>query len=145
MRRTLSVLAVLLGMTACPPLYAQDTVVGRVVDQDHHPIGHTTVQSADILHSVQTDDSGAFTINLTKPRPVSVTFSHAGYIPKSVRIGSGDKSMTVSLVEQVYPMEGITVTSGRAIDRKSPVSFQTVDRKTIERDFDIGEAPISLR
>ena len=141
MKRTFSVLAVLLVMTACPPLYAQDTVVGRVVDQDHHPIGHATVQSADILHSVQTDDSGAFTINLTKPRPVSVTFSHAGYIPRSVRIGPGDKSVTVSLVEQVYPMEGITVTSGRAIDGKSPVSFQTVDRKTIERDFDIGEAP----
>ncbi len=133
-------LFLLLVATACPCLFAQEIIEGQVVDQENRPINHVTVQSPDIRQSVQTDNDGTFSVRPTKTGQISVTFSHAGYIPRSVKIEPGSEP-TISLEEQVYPMQGITVTAGRAVERQTPVSFQTIDEETIEKYFDIGEVP----
>jgi iron complex outermembrane receptor protein len=144
MRRLISALSIILLVAACPPLFAQATISGRVVDKDNQPISHVTVQSSAIRQTVQTDADGKFTIRTTSTGPVSLTFSHAGYIPRSIKAEPGGEPVTVSLATQVYPMQGVTVTAGRAVDRMSPVSFSNVDSATIARDFDIGEVPTFL-
>jgi len=131
-------------VAACPLLSAQTTITGRVVDKDKRPISHVTVQSPDIGQTVQTGDNGDFTVRATSQGTVSLTFTHAGYIPRSLKATPGGDSITVVLTAQVYPMEGVTVTAGRAVDRLSPVSFSNVDSETIARDFDIGEVPTFL-
>ncbi len=126
---------------ACSNLSAQNPLQGQVVDQNGQPISHVTLQSKDLARTVQTDEQGFFDAVAAKTGDIAVTFSHAGYIPRSVRLQPQSKPIIVTLTTQVYPMEGLTVTAGQAVTGQSPISFQNLDKETIDRDFDIGEVP----
>jgi iron complex outermembrane receptor protein len=137
-------LALVMVASACPDLFAGNLLVGRVVDDDHQPISHVTVQSSRIESAVQTDESGLFRVIRTVAEPVSITLSHMGYIPRTVRVGAATDSVTVTLTEQIYPMEGLTVTAGRAMEKQTPVPFSTIDRAKIQEQYDFGEIPALL-
>ena len=144
MRRIIILIAMVLVAAACPDLFAQRLLEGQVLDQQGQPISHVTVLSADIGQAAETDDQGQFIVMATVAGAVNLTFLHAGYILQMVRVEPQDVLVAVTMIEQVYPMEGITVTAGRAVDRQSPVSFQSIDKAAIERDYDIGEVPLFL-
>ena len=126
---------------ACSHLSAQQPLQGQVVDLDNRPISHVTVQSKDLERTVQTGEDGFFKAVAVRSGAIAVTFSHAGYITRSVRLGTQSENILITLTAQVYPMEGLTVTAGQAVTGQSPVSFQNLDREIIDRDFDIGEVP----
>jgi iron complex outermembrane receptor protein len=131
-------------VAAGPGLYAQQSLVGQVVDQEQQPISHVTVMSTGIVQTVQTDDDGMFRATASKTGEITVTLSHAGYIPRTVRLDPAEKSIVITLTGQAHPMDGITVTAGHATAGVSPISFQNIDKETIERDHDIGEVPAFL-
>jgi len=141
MKKTLFFFWALLALAAVPDLFARDYIEGRVIDEDGGGIELVTVKSTDFVRPVQTDHEGRFEAEITKSGEISMTFSHAGYIPRSVKVRPGKGPIEVTLIEQAYPMEGITVTAGRAVVGRSPISFETIDKEEIERDFDIGEVP----
>lgn len=138
------ILALVMVASACPDLYAGNLLVGRVVDDDHQPISHVNVQSSRIENAIQTDSAGVFRVVRTTTGPISITCSHVGYIPRTIRVEAAADSVTVPLTEQVYPMEGITVTAGRAVEQQTPVPFSTIDRTEIQKDYDFGEIPALL-
>ncbi|MDD4052587.1 MAG: TonB-dependent receptor [candidate division Zixibacteria bacterium] len=144
MKHSCIFLALFVIAAACPDLYAQRLLVGQVIDQNKQPISHVTVQSAQIETRVQTDTVGTFWVKRTVPEPVSITLSHAGFIPRTIRVEADADTVTVIMTEQIYPMEGITVTAGRAVERQTPVPFTTIDRAEIQKDHDIGEIPALL-
>jgi len=137
-------LALVMVASACPDLYAANLLVGRVVDDHQQPISHVTVQSSRVERTVQTDETGAFRVIRTAVEPVAITFSHAGYIPRTIRVDAAADTIAVVLTEQIYPMEGITVTAGRAVEKQTPVPFATIDRAEIQRQYDFGEIPALL-
>lgn len=128
-------------MAACPQLFAQHVIEGRVVDRDNQPIAFVTVQSTGFVQTVQTDDKGRFKASTSHEEEISVTFSHAGYIPRTLRLTPVPASVEVIMTEQVYPMQGITVTAGQAVPGRSPISYQDISRDQIETYFNIGEVP----
>ncbi|MEZ5357500.1 MAG: TonB-dependent receptor [Candidatus Zixiibacteriota bacterium] len=134
----LLLMTVLLSFTAAA---AATVVTGTVVDTDNNPIANVTVRSGDIARPTQTNERGEFTISIDKPTAVTLMLSHTGYIPKSVKVSPSENAITVVMTAQVYPMQGITVTSGRAVEGKSPVAFAEVDREEIDKRMDIGEFP----
>jgi iron complex outermembrane receptor protein len=136
--------AIIVIAAACPACSTPSVITGQVLDTDRHPISHVTVQSADIEYAVQTDDNGRFSVSTTAAGPIALTFTHAAYRLRTIKVIVGREPVEVILTGQVYPMEGVTVTAGRAVERQSPVSFATIDQKTIDRDFDIGEVPAFL-
>ena len=145
MKRLCILSALVLLTAACPDrLPAQRRLHGQVLDKDRQPISHVTVQSAAMESPLETDDDGRFSADLTSDGSHPLIFSHVGYIPRTIRVGADADSVVVALVEQVYPMQGITVTAGRAIEKQTPIAFATVDRNEIQRDFDIGEVPALL-
>lgn len=141
MKRRYLLLAIVLIAAACPELFGQTILTGRVVDRDQQPISHVTVMSTGIQQTVETDAEGGFSVVLTEPLPISLTLSHIGYIPRTVRVEPTVDSITITMTVQVHPMDGITVTAGRALPGKNPVSFANIDKETIDRDYDIGEIP----
>ncbi|MCP4568755.1 MAG: TonB-dependent receptor [FCB group bacterium] len=143
MKRTLFMLIVLSLALSGGDLSAQQTIKGQVVDNNQNPIASVNIQSSALEAAVKTDESGGFSINLTASE-ASIIFSHAGYIPQTLPVKAGSSFLTVILTEQIYPMDGVTVTAGRAVEGQTPVAFVNLDRETIDRDFDIGEFPALL-
>ncbi|MCK5125359.1 MAG: TonB-dependent receptor [candidate division Zixibacteria bacterium] len=126
---------------AIPVFAAGNNLTGRIIDQDNNPIANVTVKSSDIIRTVKADDNGVFSVSTKTDGRVTLIFSHAGYTPKSVRVSSGETDITVTLIVQIYPMQGITVSTGRAVEGVSAVAFENLDRTEIENNFDIGEFP----
>ncbi|MFH1700856.1 MAG: TonB-dependent receptor [Candidatus Zixiibacteriota bacterium] len=114
---------------------------GHVIDENNLPIARVNVKSGNIAQNIQTDENGSFSVIVISSRPTRLNFSHAGYVPTSIDIESGENNIAVTMITQIHPMDGITVTAGRAVMGQSPVSFQNIDRETIDRDMDIGEMP----
>lgn len=131
----------LLVLIACPELLARNTATGQVLDENGQPISQVNIQSGGIEQSARTDDEGRFSVSLKSIEPTNLIFTHAGYIPRTVRVSRGEEMPVVVLKRQVYPMQGITVTAGRAIEKQSPVPFATVTSEDVDRDFDFGEVP----
>lgn len=123
------------------PLTAGTLITGTIVDTDNNPIPGVTVRSSDMLRPTQSDNTGEFTVTLDKPAAATLMFSHTGYVPKSVSVTPTEDRIVVVLTRQVHPMQGITVTSGRAVEGKSPVAFTNLERKEIDTRMDIGEFP----
>lgn len=135
---------VIIFAAACPDLFAQTKLKGQVLDQSGKPIADVNIQSPGIEKMTRSDSAGKFSVTILKAEPVILTISHAKYVPKSLKVTAADTVVVVTMAEQYYPMDGITVTAGRALEGQSPVSFQNLDRAAIERDFDIGEVPALL-
>lgn len=131
----------IIGAAACPDSFAQTKLKGQVLDQAGNPIADVNIQSPGIEKMTRTDSAGLFAVVLRKPGPIILTISHAKYAPKSLKVTPSDSTLIVTMIEQVYPMQGITVTAGRAVEGKSPVSFQNLNQSTIAKDYDIGEVP----
>ncbi len=128
-------------IAAGPALALQHWLEGQVVDDNDQPIGYVTVQSKNFIQTMQTDEAGRFKASITGDGEISVTCSRAGYIPRTVKVSSAAGPVKIRLTAQAYPMEGLTVTAGRAVTGQSPISFQTLDKENINRDYDIGEIP----
>ncbi len=134
----------LLVLIACPELLARNIITGQVLNENGQPISQVNIQSGGIERSARTDDEGRFSVSLKSIEPANLIFTHAGYIPRTVRVRPGEKMPAVVLKRQVYPMQGITVTAGRAQEGVNPVAQATIGREHIERDYDIGEVPALL-
>ncbi len=124
-----------------PALQAGTTITGTIVDTDDSPVSNVTIRSTSIQQAVRSDENGEFSIELNEFSAFTLMCSHAGYVPKSVKVSPSDEKVKIVLIRQVHPMQGITVTTGRAVEGRSPVAFENVDRKTIEKRFNIGEFP----
>lgn len=120
------------------------TITGQVVDRSDNPISHVTIVSPDIERAVISDADGRFEVLATSNKGTRLSFSHTGYIPKTIKLASKVDNVVITLTGRVYHMDGITVTSGRAVAGQTPVSFHNIDKKQIERDYDIGEVPSLL-
>lgn len=131
----------ILVIAACPDLFAQYLIKGQVIDKNQQPISQVNIQSSEIEKIARTNEKGEFLISLKHPYAVPLTFSHVGYIPRTVKMLPDSLPITITMVEQIYPMEGITVTAGRAVENQSPIAFSTLSQDEINRDLDIGEVP----
>ena len=120
---------------------ASSSVTGTISDGEGRPISNATVTSPDIAKTVVSDASGTFSAIVLSDKKYTLTVTHAGYIPKSVKFNPADRDIKIVLVEQVYPMQGLTVSTGRVVSGKSPVAFSNIDKGDIEKRFDIGEFP----
>jgi len=141
MKKRLFLLIPILVIAACPDLFAQYLIKGQVIDKNQQPISQVNIQSSEIEKIARTNEKGEFLISLKHPYAVPLTFSHVGYIPRTVKMLPDSLPITITMVEQIYPMEGITVTAGRAVENQSPIAFSTLSQDEINRDFDIGEVP----
>ncbi|MEE9442575.1 MAG: TonB-dependent receptor [candidate division Zixibacteria bacterium] len=141
MKRRFFFTILLMAWFSCHGYAEEIRINGQVIDENKLPIAHVNVKSENIAQNVQTDENGRFSVVLISSGSSRLNFSHAGYVPASVDIHPGDDNITIAMTTQVHPMQGITVTVGRAVPGQSPVSFQNISRETIDRDMDIGEVP----
>jgi iron complex outermembrane receptor protein len=125
-------------------LRAQTSIEGKIIDENNQPITNVTVMSTNFGTTTQTDLDGKFSATPIASGSISLTFSHVGFIPKTIKLASGIKNVEITLIAQKHPMDGITVTAGRALEGRSPVAFTNMDRETIDRNHDIGEVPALL-
>lgn len=141
MKRLFYFMILLMVCLRCSVYATGIQINGQVNDENNLPIAHVTIKSEDIIQNVQTDEKGRFSINLISTGSSRLNLSHAGFVPLSIDINCNDDNIIITMTTQVHPMDGITVTVGRAVIGQSPVSFQNIDSETIDRDMDIGELP----
>ncbi len=121
-----------------------ELIKGLIVDQSNRPISHVTIVSPAVEQAVMSDSEGRFEISTASNSEIQLSFSHTGYIPKTIKSDLPTDELIIKLTGRVHQMDGITVTAGRAVAGQTPVSFQNIDREQIRRDYDIGEVPALL-
>jgi len=114
---------------------------GRVVDADGQPIvGASVVTDLDGVGAA-TDDHGEF--NLPAREGITwITVSAVGY--RARQFDADDLPSTVKLERLFIRGEDILVTADRAEMGVTPVAFDNLSRREIERDYTVGEFPLLL-
>lgn len=101
-------------------LYSQ-TIKGKIVDQDSHPIYNVLIKNEANTNHVHSDIQGNFIFENVKMND-SITFSHPNYISQKIKLGN-ENEVKIMLLKKSFQLEEVVVTK----DFKHLNSFSKVD------------------
>ena len=117
------------------------TVKGRVVDTNNEPLVGVSVITNIPGKGVLTDNKGEYILD-DDAGMTRLTFSSIGYQSQQFDINQlPDKVILKALY---YRGEDILVTADRAEIGITPIAFDNLTQKDIERDYTVGEFPLLL-
>lgn len=110
-------------------LFAQQTVKGRILDENGHALAGANVFVANQGQS--TNENGYFSFSNIKTKSATLKVSYVGYetYQKTIQIPF---NQDIWLEKSVGQLQEITVSSLRAND-KSPVAYSNIGKETIEK------------
>ena len=108
--------------------YAQNTVSGKVVDAESGEalIGATVLEKG-TRNGVTTDIEGDFKLKVGNGAMLEI--SYVGY--ERIEIPASSDLSSIKMKPSYVGLNEIQVLASVAMDRKTPVAFSTVERKTI--------------
>ncbi len=120
--------------------------MGRVLDQEGHPIAGVNIQTDISGLKAVTDHEGFFRLEAKDTHPTSLTFSHISYQPALVRIRESVNPADIKVVmtAAVYPGQNIRVTALRARRGVTPAAFSDFSEDEIARDYTLSDLPVLL-
>ena len=127
-------LLILLVILVVANLLLADTLMGQVLDakNDSELIGVSVyIQNSD--QGTSTDESGNFTIIDLDPGIYIVVFKRLGYKSTEKEINFPDERiLKIKLHRKPTMIEGIRISSTRAVERETPVTFTNMDKAMID-------------
>jgi len=135
----IAICALILTATQPTSLWAA-SLTGQIVDSEGQPIENVNIHSSDLNRVFKSDAEGRFEIK-TDLKSLSLTFTHIGFKPKTIKVDLSAGSLIVTMRRQVHPMDGLTVTAGRAVAQQSPIAFENLSPDEIDKTYDFGEIP----
>ncbi|QJD96843.1 TonB-dependent receptor [Mucilaginibacter robiniae] len=118
-----------------PAAYAQTasyTLKGRVLDEKGNPLPGASVKVNGTSQGITADVSGAFTLSLTGPATITVSF--VSYVTKTVNVTSANKTIDVTLSENGRQLSDVVVV-GYGTQKRSDVtgSVASVPKSRLEQ------------
>jgi len=117
-------------------IYAQSRVSGTVIDkQSGKPIGSVTIQAE--KQTTLSGSDGRFGLHAGS-LPVSLFFSHIGYISETIQVN--DTVVQVWLIPKEETLEGVTVSTGyqNLPKERATGSFERIDSALLNRTVSTG-------
>ncbi|MBP7459675.1 MAG: TonB-dependent receptor [Candidatus Delongbacteria bacterium] len=125
------------------PGWASQTIEGMVLDSlSGLPIPQVNVQLADSPAGTMTNPDGSFRLKCLS-FPCDIILTHIGYHPCRITL-SRSENRVVRLQSRSLPGPVVMVSSTRAEDRRTPVTFSNLDRATIERSHTTEDIPLMI-
>ncbi len=126
------------------PCLAQRSITGVVHDAaTADPLPGATLTVADTRINAVTDEWGRFRLDKMPAGRVVVTTRFAGYATKSDTLDESELFLEVRL-EQVATLMGEVIVSATRSDSETPSTFQTLNRRSLERQNFGQDLPIAL-
>ncbi|MEW5701173.1 MAG: TonB-dependent receptor [Candidatus Zixiibacteriota bacterium] len=134
----------LIWMAGARPAHATD-LNGKVVDaQTGRSVAAATVSIAGTSRATAAADDGAFTFEGVPEGPVELVVRHVAYHPWRQRLTPSEVPEIVRLQPLILEGQGIVVTGTRAVRGQSPVAFENVTRREIDRAHYAQDLPVLL-
>ncbi|KOS06847.1 TonB-dependent receptor [Flavobacterium akiainvivens] len=132
----------------CSFAFAQQTITGKVMDQESMPLPGASVVVQGTTVSATTGIDGDFTLS-TSQTSGTIVISYVGYagsrISFNVAEGQTFDAGTITLAPDAEQLEGLVIIGGGVIDlvedRKTPVAVSTITRKEIQEKSGNQEFP----
>ncbi len=118
-------------------------VTGKVTDSDGIPLQGVNVVPQGSRSGVQTDQSGDFSITVTGTGNVTLTFSSAGYISRTVT-ADPSRPITVNLQSDVRELEDVVVTGYQTIRRRDLTASVSSIKASDLKDIPVNSAAQAL-
>jgi outer membrane receptor for ferrienterochelin and colicins len=110
----------------CGSIYAQNSVSGKVQDEQGQPLPGASVLIKGTNQGVASDFDGNFTLNSDTEFPWTLMISYTGFRGKKVVINQSTTTFSVNLEEDFASLDEVVITAGRkaekAIDAVASVS-----------------------
>ena len=138
----------LLGLMLSFSAFSQINLSGKITDSSGNPLMGATVFVKENNAIAITDEKGAFQINNLSENLYAFRFSYIGYEDVWRKIDLSDNQLPVELLikmtETTINLNNVTVLSTRA-GSKSPFTYTTIDKETIEKQNLGQDVPFLLR
>lgn len=121
-------------------------IIGRLVDDFGHPIGHATVTLQPLGKTTVTTNEGAFSFSQVPPGKYILTVTHVAYnkVEKHVKMGTDVLEVTITATMAQQQLSGVEVapsTGYQTIDRtKATGSYTVITAKEIEANPSVNLA-----
>ncbi|MEJ2542761.1 MAG: TonB-dependent receptor [Calditrichaceae bacterium] len=127
-------------------LYAGETytISGRVVDQvTQQPLAHSNITVLNTSMGTTSDDDGFFIIKNLPPAYYVLEVGYIGYSIKKYEIPflSADTVLQIELNQSAIDGPLVIVESNQAQERINPVTFNNIDRKTLQSRYTVQDIP----
>ncbi|MGF1534357.1 MAG: TonB-dependent receptor domain-containing protein [Bernardetiaceae bacterium] len=126
--------------------YAQTTVSGKVTDAENgEGLPMVTVLVKNTSLGTVTDTEGAFSMEVGRSFPFTITFSSVGYANQEVLVKNAEEAQNVSvrMGQSVFMMDEVTISGSRQPERitESPVTIGVIKAEQIAElpSFNVGE------
>lgn len=118
----------------CASSFAQHSITGEIVDaKTNQPLKGASVVVEETSDVTITDDAGRFTFLNLKPGTYTVEATFVGYGSyRHTTYVEGDVNLFISMTQVAIMPDAVVITATRATD-KTPTTFTTVDRKSIQK------------
>jgi len=137
---------IILSLTFCFTFAHADHLIGRVTDADNdNPIEQVSVSLQNINLSAVTNSDGEYIINIQKPGIYYIVFERIGYEKKVVKHNLfEDNILNISLKSKPQKISGVLVSSTKAKDRETPVTYYNLEQEEVLRNNYGQEIPMLL-
>lgn len=112
------------------------SVSGTVIDSNTgEPIEGATILVAGSSQGAISDEQGKFTLNVESQSNITLTVKYLGYLSKTVSLNESQQGLTLSLVPDIFELEGVVIT-GQGLDvekRRVSNSITTVNADRLQK------------
>jgi iron complex outermembrane recepter protein len=104
---------------------------------------HASVRVVETGQAVETDEAGAFAVEVVAAGPIVLAVSRSGYEVVRLRVEPGAKDLVLALAPMVSFADRIEVTATRAREGTDPASFSNLSQERVEEAY-WGQDPAML-
>ncbi len=122
------------------------SIQGHIYDRStEKPLSGANISIEKEQRGAGSDMDGYFVIPALPRGDYELKISYIGYESSMINIElNSDTTLTVYLEPVVLPVERITITANRAEERRTPVAFSNMSRKSIEKRYWAQDIPMLL-
>ncbi len=117
-------------------------IIGQVVNPDGEPLERASLTTNVPGVGSMTDENGEF-ILVVDSVVTRVTFTSVGYRSRQFKVGNVPDKVVLELA--YYEQDSIVVAADRARPGITPIAFDNVSQREIERDYTVEEFPLLLK
>ncbi len=140
------IISIIIGLIVISSLAFAEQLTGKITDsQTGEPIAQVSVYVKSINLSATSDADGQYKMNFIKPALFTIVFERIGYEKKVVEHNPFDTSvLNMQLTKKPQTITGMKVSSTRAKDRETPITFTNVTQEQVLQNNFGQEIPMLL-
>ena len=107
-------------------MFAQDQIMGKIIDNNGMPLLGATVVEKGTSNGTQSDMDGNFTLQITNPQNAILVISYVGFSTQEVPI-NGKKTIEITLEEDSEALSEVVVTALGIKSEKRALGYATAE------------------